>query len=137
MAQCQSAGIKGDVEGERWDSLDLARTQQIDVDSRLEALREQGHGLGQDLATQTPTSRDTKELASIAQHLNQVIANGDPRQAKALLRLLIVELRVNNRNEILPTYRVTDPSVCAPASSVELAGLEPATFRLPAERSPS
>jgi hypothetical protein len=30
---------------------------------------------------------------------------GDPDQAKALLRILIAELRVNSRNEILPTYR--------------------------------
>jgi hypothetical protein len=33
------------------------------------------------------------------------LAAGDPKQAKALLRLLIKELRVNGREEILPTYR--------------------------------
>jgi DNA invertase Pin-like site-specific DNA recombinase len=107
------------------------------LDSRLEALREQDHRLAEDLATQAPTSRDTKELASVAQHLDQVIAAGDPKQAKALLRLLIAELRVNSRNEILPTDRVIDPSVCAPTSSVELAGLEPATSWVRSRRSPN
>ena len=35
-----------------------------------------------------------------------------------LLGILIVELRVNSRSEILPTYRVGAPTVCAPTSSV-------------------
>jgi hypothetical protein len=29
-------------------------------------------------------------------------------------------LQINSRNEILPTYKVVDPSVCAPTSSVEV-----------------
>jgi hypothetical protein len=41
----------------------------------------------------------------------------EPEQAKALLAILIGELRVNSRNEILPTYRVGAPVVCAPNSS--------------------
>jgi hypothetical protein len=44
--------------------------------------------------------------------------HGEPEQAKALLAILIAELRVNSRNEILPTYRVGAPVVCAPNSSV-------------------
>jgi hypothetical protein len=107
------------------------------LDSRLDALREQDHRLAQDLATPAPTTSDAAELANVAEHLDQVIANGDPKQAKALLRLLIAELRVDSRNEILPTYRVIDPSVCAPTRSVELAGLEPATSAMPWRRSPS
>jgi site-specific DNA recombinase len=105
------------------------------LDARLDALREQDHQLAQDLATDAPTTPDTAELAAIAQHLDHVIAAGDPKQAKALLRLLIAELRVNSSNEILPTYRVIDPSVCAPTSSVELAGLEPATSWVRSSRS--
>jgi hypothetical protein len=37
---------------------------------------------------------------------------------KALLRILIAELRVNSRSEVLPTYRVGTPVVCAQTSSV-------------------
>jgi hypothetical protein len=51
--------------------------------------------------------------------------------------MLIANLRVNSHNEILPTYRVGAPAVCAQTSSVELEGLEPSTFALPARRSPS
>jgi len=50
--------------------------------------------------------------------------------AKALLRILIADLRVNSRREILPTYRVGAPVVCAQTSSVEVSGLEPRGQRL-------
>lgn len=36
-------------------------------------------------------------------------------------------VRINSRREILPTYRVGAPVVCAQTSSVELARLELAT----------
>lgn len=36
------------------------------LDSRLEALREQDHGLAQDIATHAPTSPDTEELGAVA-----------------------------------------------------------------------
>src|SRR5437868_3557 len=54
----------------------------------------------------------------------------DPTQAKALLRLPNKDLRVNGRNEILPTYRVVTDTVCALPSSVGAAGIEPATSRV-------
>ena len=56
---------------------------------------------------------------------------------KALLRILIAELRVNSRAEILPTYRIATPTVYATNSSVELAGLEPATSWVRSRRSPN
>jgi hypothetical protein len=45
--------------------------------------------------------------------LGQVIATGDSDRAKALPRILIAELRVSRRSEVLPTYRVGAPVVCA------------------------
>jgi hypothetical protein len=62
---------------------------------------------------------------------------GPPNTPKALLRILIQELRVNSRAEILPTYRIVTPMVCATTSSVELAGLEPATSWVRSRRSPN
>jgi Resolvase, N terminal domain len=38
--------------------------------------------------------------------------------------ILIAELRVNSHNEILPTYRVGAPVVCAQTSPVGVAGIE-------------
>jgi len=65
-------------------------------------------------------------LASIdVDQVEETIAGGDPKQAKAPLRLLIKELRANGRSEILPTYRVLKPEVCAATSSVGPARIEP------------
>jgi hypothetical protein len=66
----------------------------------------------------------------VADNLETIIAAADPRQAKALLRLLIKDLRVNTRSEILPTYRVITPAVCALPSSVGAPGIEPGTSRV-------
>jgi len=62
----------------------------------------------------------------VADNLETTIAAADPRQAKAVLRLLIKELRVNARSEILPTYRVVTDAVCALPGSVGRTGIEPA-----------
>ena len=40
-------------------------------------------------------------------------AEAEPQKAKALLRLLIEELRVNSRAQIVSTYRVVTDTVCA------------------------
>ena len=98
-----------------------AREAELDVDDSER--REQG-----------PTG---EALAAVADHLERVIAEGEPQKAKALLRLLIAELRVNGRSEVLPTYRVLTDTVCAMSDQVEPTGLEPVTFALPARRSPS
>jgi len=55
-----------------------------------------------------------------------VIAKGEPQKTKALLRLLIQELRVDGRAQIQPTYRLVTPEVCATSEKVGGAGLEPA-----------
>lgn len=57
-----------------------------------------------------------------------MIADGEPEQAKALLRILIAELRVNGRHDIQPTYRIITPDrthtagVCATSEKVETIG---------------
>jgi hypothetical protein len=73
----------------------------------------------------------------VADQLDHTIAHGEPEQAKALLAILIAELRVNSCAEVLPTYRLSTPTVCAPTSSVELVGIEPTTSAMPWRRSPS
>jgi hypothetical protein len=75
--------------------------------------------LVRELAADTPTTPDTAQLQAVADHLGQVIATGDTDQTKALLRILIADLRINSRAEVLPTYRVGAPVVCAQTSSVE------------------
>ena len=77
-----------------------------------------------------PTRFDPAALAAVADRLRDTLATGEPEQTKALLRLLIKELRVNGRSEILPTYRVVTPEVCATPSSVGAPGIEPGTSRV-------
>jgi hypothetical protein len=50
-----------------------------------------------------------------------VRGSATPKQRKALIRLLIKELRVMSRKEILPTYKIP-ALVRAPGGQVDLAG---------------
>ncbi len=107
------------------------------LDTRLGAPRDQDQVLAQDLAADASAVPDTTALRAVADNLDQLIARDQPERAKALLATLIVELRVNSRSEILPTYQVGVPVVCAPNSSVEPTGIEPVTSCLQSRRSPS
>jgi site-specific DNA recombinase len=100
------------------------------LQARLDDLRAQEAELSLEApheATHSPTAAD---FAAIADDLEDIIAEADPQKAKALLRLLIEELRVNGRAEILPTYRLVTPEVCAMSEKVGRAGIEPATLGL-------
>jgi hypothetical protein len=107
------------------------------LDVRLDALRGQDQALARELSADVPATPDRAALRAVVDHLGRVIGAGDPDRAKALLRILIAELRVNSRSEILPTYRVGAPVVCAQISSVEPTGIEPVTSCLQSRRSPS
>jgi site-specific DNA recombinase len=105
------------------------KSRLADLEAKLEMLREQQQALASQLAD-PGESLDPQALATVADRLRDTLAAGEPEQTKALLRLLIKELRVNGRSEILPTYRVVTPEVCATTSSVGRAGIEPATLGL-------
>ena len=77
------------------------------------------------------------DLAAVVGQLERVIADGEPQKTKALLRLLIQELRVDGRAQIQPTYRLVTPTVCATSEKVERTGIEPVTSGLQSRRSPS
>ncbi|HKG01719.1 MAG TPA: hypothetical protein VKB03_00945, partial [Conexibacter sp.] len=65
-----------------------------------------------ELAAEAPHAPDTAELHATANALEDA------------------ELRVNSRAEILPTYRIATPTVCATTTSVGDTGLEPVTSAL-------
>jgi site-specific DNA recombinase len=100
------------------------------LQDRLQALREQDVELIAQLAPDASSSPDTSALVAVADQLDLVLAAGAPQKTKALLRLLIKELKVNGRSEILPTYRILTPEVCATPSSVGAPGIEPGTSRV-------
>jgi site-specific DNA recombinase len=121
----------GDLDPKRFD------TRLSALHAKLDGLKDQDQQLAHELDAEAPHAPDTAELHATANALEDAIRQGNPEHTKALLRILIQELRVNSRAEILPTYRIATPTVCATTTSVELAGLEPATFALPARRSPN
>jgi hypothetical protein len=59
------------------------------------------------------------------------------QKTKALLRLLIQELRVDGRAQIQPTYRLVTPTVCATSEKVGRTGIEPVTSGLQSRAPPS
>ncbi len=62
-----------------------------------------------ELAAEAPTTPGTAALHAVADQLAHVIATGDTDRTKVLLRILIAGLHVDNRREVLPTYRVGAP----------------------------
>jgi site-specific DNA recombinase len=102
------------------------------LQARLDDLRAQEAELSIQAPHEAAQAATPADLAEIADVLETVCAEGDPRKAKALLNLLIDELRVNSRAEILPTYRLVTPAVCAMSEKVGRAGIEPATLGLKA-----
>jgi site-specific DNA recombinase len=103
---------------------------------RLEALRGQEADLAARFATRAHTPPDAAALAGLADQLDEILANESPEQAKELLRLLIKEIRVHDRRQIVPTYRVP-AAVRAMPRKVERTGIEPVTSGLQSRRSPS
>jgi site-specific DNA recombinase len=100
------------------------------LQGRLDDLRAQQAELApaiRDEAIHAPTAA---ELATVADQLDKLLTEAEPQKTKALLRLLIQELRVNGRAEILPIYRVVNPAVCATSEKVGRAGIEPSTLGL-------
>jgi hypothetical protein len=95
--------------------------------------RSQSHADGDPVqtGTQAPTAAD---LAMIADDLECLLAAGEPQKAKALIRELIAELRVDSKTEIQPTYYLNTTPVCATSEKVDPAGIEPATSCMPSRR---
>jgi site-specific DNA recombinase len=104
----QDAFENGDLDPERFKQ----RLSALDI--RLDALQAKDQALALEMVADAPKTPDTATLQAVADQLDHVIAHGEPEQAKALLAILIADLQINGRAEVLPTYRVGAPTVCAP-----------------------
>ena len=98
------------------------------LQARLDNLRAQHAELSLSTPHEAGHSPTRADLAAVADQLEQVLAGAEPQKAKALLRLLIEELRVDGRARIQPTYRLAAPEVCATSGKVGGNGLEPSTL---------
>jgi site-specific DNA recombinase len=115
---------QGKLSPERCDER-LSRLQ-----ARLEDLRAQEAELSLSTPDEAGRGATPADLAAVADQLDRVLADGEPQKTKALIRLLIHELRVDGRSRIQPTYRLVTPEVCATSEKVGAPGIEPGTSRV-------
>jgi hypothetical protein len=89
--------------------------------TRIDSLIAEEASLEQRMVVEPSDPPSALEVAEWATDLGALLRAGSAQQRKALFRLLIKELRVMSRQEILPTYRVP-ALVRAPDGQVDLAG---------------
>jgi site-specific DNA recombinase len=109
---------------------------------RIAALNDQAKALeshASELAAhqddEQPERASTAELDTLREALHAALKDSTPTRAKTVLHTMIDEIRVDARDHIEPTFRI--PAVRVDYGYMELVGLEPTTFWLPARRSPS
>jgi site-specific DNA recombinase len=104
--------------------------------AQIDALIAEEASLAQQDSEGVPEGPSAVEVAEWARDLGTFLRAGTAQQRKALFRLLVRELRVMSKDEILPTYKIP-ALVRAPEGQVDPRGFEPLTFWLPARRSTS
>jgi len=102
-----------------------------DCQERIARLRDRVEALEAEERTITEAGRDglpaapmPDDVAEWARDLRLLVGSATPQQRKALIRLLVKELRVMSRKEILPTYKIP-ALVRAPEGQVVPTGFEP------------
>ena len=110
--------------------------------SRVDALERRLTQLRAKLAelrdSATALEAPSKEaLRSAAEAVRDAMLHGTPGQRKAPLKELIVEVRVESRDSIMPTFRIPATPVRVTEAVVGRRGLEPRTSALSARRSAS
>jgi site-specific DNA recombinase len=91
---------------------------------RIEALEAEERTIGEAGPDGLSTAPTASDVAEWARDLRVLIGSATPQQKKALMRLLVKELRVMSRKEILPTYKIP-ALVRAPEGHVVPTGFEP------------
>ena len=71
-----------------------------------------------------------KSSAMQRKQSRDAMLNGTPGQRKALLKKLVVDVRFESRNSIIPTFRLPTRSIRITESKVGRGGLEPPTSAL-------
>ena len=101
--------------------VDALERRLIQLRAKLDELRD----------SSTVVAAPSKEAVRSAEEtVRDAMLHGTPGQRKALLKELIVEVRVESRDSIIPTFRLPSTPVRVTETMVVPAGLEPATTRL-------
>jgi site-specific DNA recombinase len=101
--------------------VDALERRLTELRAKLEEVRDSVKGVE---APSKKAVRDAEEA------VRDAMLNGTPGQRKSLLKELIVEVRVESRNSIIPTFRLPATSVRVTESMVGRGGLEPSTSAL-------
>src|SRR5215211_3174525 len=91
--------------------------------ARVDALIAEEASVAQRAAEGLSEAPNAADVADWARDLGTLLRAGTAQQRKALFRLLVKELRVVSREEILPTYKIP-ALVRAPEGQVEVGGIE-------------
>src|SRR5439155_11689744 len=101
----------------------LSRVQALET--RLTGLRAGLEDLRESDRAEVVRMPTAEVMRNVKETLRDAMLNGTPGQRKALLKELVVEVRVESRDSIIPTTRLPTPSVRVTESMVGRRGLEP------------
>jgi site-specific DNA recombinase len=101
----------------------VLETRLTELRARLEDLRESDR-------TEVLIAPTAEVMRNVKETLRDAMLNGTPGQRKALLKELVVEVRVESRDSIVPTFRLPTAPVRVMEAVVGRGGLEPPTSAL-------
>jgi site-specific DNA recombinase len=101
----------------------LSRVQALET--RLTELRAQLDDLRESARTEALVAPTAEVIRHVKETLRDAMLNGTPGQRKALLKELVVEVRVESRDSIFPTFRLPTAPVRVTETMVGHGGLEP------------
>jgi site-specific DNA recombinase len=96
--------------------VDALERRLTELRAKLEELRDSAKSI------QAPSKESVRDAEEA---VRDAMLNGTPGQRKALLKELIVEVRVESRDSIIPTFRLPATSVRVTEAMVGRGGLEP------------
>jgi site-specific DNA recombinase len=107
------------------------------LEKRLAGLRGREEELRETIEEQTYRGPGESVLLDVKDAIQEALNQGTTAQRKALLRLLVVNVEVKDRETIRPTFRLPEEPVRLMLPMVGRRGLEPRTSALSARRSAS
>jgi site-specific DNA recombinase len=139
--EAEISGTKSAVE-RYYSAFENGRLSESRFGSRVDALERRLTQLRAKLAelrdpASTVEAPSKEAVRSAEEAVRDAMLHGTPGQRKALLKELIVEVRVESRDSIIPTFRLPATPVRVTETMVGRGGLEPPTSALSARRSAS
>ncbi len=99
--------------------------------TRLQTRLDDLHAQHAELSSSTPHTahrrRQPADLAAVADQLEQILTTSQPQKAKALIRELVAELKVNSKTEIQPSYYLVGARGLRNVRKSGRDGIEPPT----------